>query len=153
MAIYLVQHGKAKSKDQDPQRPLTSTGIKETMHIASVAEYYMIEVNSIEHSGKLRARQTADIMGNKLKLTDNIKEVSGISPNDDVKEFAKNLNPESNKMVVGHLPFMEKLISFLTTGSENYTVFKFQNSGIVCLDKRPNDEFWHIRWSLLRNIS
>jgi phosphohistidine phosphatase len=153
MAIYLVQHGKAKSKDQDPQRPLTSTGIKETMHIASVAEYYMIEVDSIEHSGKLRARQTADIIGNKLNLTDKVKEIPGIAPNDDVKAFAQNLSPESDRMFIGHLPFMEKLVSFLTTGSDKYKVFKFQNSGIVCLDKQADDEFWHIKWSLLRNIS
>lgn len=58
MAIYLVQHGQAVSEN-DAQRPLAAIGIKETSHIASVAGYYMVPVEQIIHSDKLRARQTA----------------------------------------------------------------------------------------------
>ncbi len=30
MTIYLVQHGKAKSKQEDPERPLNNSGIAES---------------------------------------------------------------------------------------------------------------------------
>ncbi|MCJ7772188.1 MAG: hypothetical protein MUP22_03525, partial [Desulfobacterales bacterium] len=38
-------------------------------------------------------------------------------------------------MLVEHLPFMERLTAYLITGSFEKPVFKFQNIGIVCLDK------------------
>jgi len=34
MAIYLAQHGKAASKDVDPQRGLTPDGVAETDRVA-----------------------------------------------------------------------------------------------------------------------
>ncbi len=33
MRIYLVQHGKAKSKEEDPERSLTIEGIEESTQI------------------------------------------------------------------------------------------------------------------------
>jgi phosphohistidine phosphatase len=54
-------------------------------------------------------------------------------------------------MVVGHLPFMEKLVSYLSAGLVDKRVYKFQNSGIVCLDRENND--WFIKWTLNPDIS
>jgi len=53
---------------------------------------------------------------------------------------------------VGHLPFMERLTAYLITGSMERPVFKFQNSGIVCLDKPPNIMAWVIKWALMPHI-
>jgi phosphohistidine phosphatase len=55
-------------------------------------------------------------------------------------------------MLVGHLPFMERLTAFLITGSIDRPVFKFQNSGIVRLDKDPETQAWVILWSLMPAI-
>jgi phosphohistidine phosphatase len=55
-------------------------------------------------------------------------------------------------MLVGHLPFMERMTAFLITGSIDKPVFKFQNSGIVCLDKDPEAKAWVIRWALMPKI-
>jgi phosphohistidine phosphatase len=66
------------------------------------------------------------------------------------------LNPEMDLMVVGHMPFMQRLVSYLTTGSEEIRVYQFQNSGIVCLDKSEGADGkfdWFIRWTLNPNIS
>jgi phosphohistidine phosphatase len=35
MKLYLVQHGKAKSKEEDPDRPLSMDGLEETKKVAS----------------------------------------------------------------------------------------------------------------------
>jgi len=77
--------------------------------------------------------------------------MTGIKPMDDVKAFAKKLDSASNTMIVGHLPFMERLVSYLTVYSLEYRVLKFQNSGIVCLDCEKED--WYIKWTLNPNIS
>jgi len=55
-------------------------------------------------------------------------------------------------MLVGHLPFMERLTSTLITGSDKRLVFKFQNGGIVCLDMDPDKPAWFIKWALMPKI-
>ena len=117
MALYLIQHGKSLSKDQDPDQGLSAEGIAETERIARIAKDEGVAVSQIRHSVKTRARQTAEIV-----------------------------------MLVGHLPFMERLASFLIMGSIDKPVFKFQNSGIVCLDKDPEAQAWIIQWALMPKI-
>ena len=109
-------------------------------------------MSKITHSGKTRARQTADIFEAALKPPDGIHESSGLSPMDDVTVFADTIDSTKNIMLVGHLPFMERLTAFLITGSFEKPVFKFQNSGIVCLDKAPATESWVIKWTLMPHI-
>lgn len=152
MSLYLVQHGKSLPKDKDPKKGLSQEGIAETERIAEVAKGYAIEVSKITHSGKTRARQTADIFEAALKPPDGIHESSGLSPMDDVTVFADTIDSTKNIMLVGHLPFMERLTAFLITGSFEKPVFKFQNSGIVCLDKAPATESWVIKWTLMPHI-
>jgi phosphohistidine phosphatase len=152
MALYLVQHGKSLPKDQDPDQGLSEAGAAETQRIAKQAHDNGVTVSQIRHSSKTRARQTAEIFGRALKPQNEILEVSGIKPLDDVAAYASNLDPDENVMLVGHLPFMERMTSYLITGSIDQPVFKFQNSGIVCLDKDPETQSWVIRWTLMPNI-
>ena len=156
MALFLVQHGISATKDIDPEKGLSDFGREETSRIALVAKGYKIPVQKIVHSGKKRAEQTARIFHETLALEIPMKKISGIKPMDDARIFAATIELEGNLMVVGHMPFMEGLVSFLTTGSENCRVFKFQNSGIVCLDMESgedNEADWFIKWTLNPNIS
>jgi len=152
MTLYLVQHGQSLSKDVDPDQGLSEKGVAETERIAGVAKTYQINVGQIMHSVKTRARKSADIFASALNPTEGLKEVEGLKPMDDVTAFAASLNPDTNTMLVGHLPFMERMASYLTTGSVDKPIFKFQNSGIVCLDKDPNSESWIIIWAIMPNI-
>ena len=152
MALYLVQHGKSLPKDVDPDQGLSDEGVAETKRIAKVAKDYGIYVKSIKHSGKTRARRTAEIFSSALNPEGDIQEASGIKALDDVAAFAETINAEDDIMLVGHLPFMERMTSFLITGAIEKSVFKFQNSGIVCLDKDPDIQSWIIKWTLMPNI-
>ena len=152
MALYLVQHGKSLPKDQDPDQGLSAEGIAETERIAKLAKDAGFSISQIKHSVKTRARQTAEIFAGALNPKQGIREVSGIKPLDDVAEYAANIDPVEDIMIVGHLPFMERMTSFLITGSTDKPVFKFQNSGIVCLDKDPEAQAWVIRWTLMPQI-
>ncbi len=152
MALYLIQHGKSLPKDQDPDQGLSKEGIAETKRMANLAKDQGITVSQIRHSVKTRARQTAEIFAEALNPREGIQEVSGIKPMDDVAEYAANIDPDANVMLVGHLPFMERITSYLTTGSIDQTVFKFQNSGIVCLDKDPEKQGWVILGALMPKI-
>ncbi len=152
MALYLIQHGKSLPKDQDPDQGLSAEGIAETERIANLAKDYGVSVSQIRHSVKTRARQTAELFANALNPKRGIQEISGIKPMDDVAEFAAGIDAVEDIMLVGHLPFMERMTAFLITGSIDRPVFKFQNSGIVCLDKDPATQAWVILWSLMPAI-
>ena len=153
MPLYLVQHGQSLPKDVDPDQGLSEKGVAETRRIADVAKNYQINVGQILHSVKTRARKTADLFASALNPAGGVKEVDGLKPMDDVASFAAAINPDTNTMIVGHLPFMERMTSYLITGSIDKPVFKFQNSGIVCLDKDPDSESWVIVWTLMPRIS
>ncbi len=156
MALFLVQHGISAAKEVDPEKGLAAEGRDETQRIAQVAKGYNIEVKQIVHSGKKRAQQTAEIFQAALQPIEPLHTVSGIAPMDDVKIFAETLNANDNSMVVGHLPFMQRLVAYLTTGDEKKKIYQFQNSGIVCLDvgvDEKNEQSWYIKWTLNPYIS
>ncbi len=162
MALFLVQHGLSASKDVDPEKGLTSQGKVETERIAQVAKGYGVRVDKIVHSGKRRAHQTANIYHDTLSSEAPLEVVSGINPLDDVQAFAKTINARSNLMVVGHMPFMQRLLSLLTTGSDEIRVYQFQNSGLVCLDTNEESDGtldtldtldWFIKWTLNPNVT
>jgi phosphohistidine phosphatase len=147
--LYFVQHGLAASKTDNPERPLSEDGIKQTQNIAKQLLTSNMSISSIFHSGKLRAQQTADIIASIL----NIKTVTAtdyLSPNDDITLIKQHLNAD-NALYVGHLPHLEKLISCLVTGKESPVVIKLQNSAIVCLEK--NNSLYHILWYLTPQLT
>jgi phosphohistidine phosphatase SixA len=79
------------------------------------------------------------------------------------KSLPKDADPEKGRSedgiaevreiaAVGHLPFLQRLASYLITGATDILIFKFQNAGIVCLDKDNGTSNWHIKWTLMPNI-
>ena len=152
MALFLVQHGKSLPKAQDPQQGLSKEGIAEVERIAAVAKGYHIPVSQIMHSGKTRARQTAQIFAAALAPPGGVVESAGLNPLDDVTAAAASIDTRKEVMLVGHLPFMERLTSWLITGSIERPVFRFQNGGIVCLDTIADPQAWVIKWTLMPHI-
>jgi phosphohistidine phosphatase len=148
LALYLVQHGKSLSKEEDPERGLSPEGTAEVGQVAEMAASQNIPVSHIVQSGKKRALQTAEIFAKFLKPARGVSETDGLAPLDDVKLFAATIYNHDNLMAVGHLPFMERLASYLITGSVDKPVIKFQNGGIVCMDTEPETDSWVIRWTL-----
>jgi len=152
MAFYIVQHGLSLPKDQDPEKGLAPEGIADVRRIAEVAQNYGVKVARIVHSGKKRALQTAEILADVLKPGAGIEKIGGINPMDEVAEFAPQVDFQANTMVVGHLPFLERLTSFLITGQQKPVVFKLQNGGILCLDQIENQETPVIKWALMPSV-
>jgi phosphohistidine phosphatase len=151
MALFLVQHGKNLSKDVDPEKGLSDEGKKEVETIAARAKEYRLSVSAIKHSGKKRARETAEIFSGFLGAQGRVEKMEGLAPLDDVTKL--DFKAAENLMLVGHLPFMEKLASYLVTGSpDRPPVVKFQNGGVVCLDRDAETDSWYFKWTLLPRI-
>ena len=150
--VYLVQHGKAMSEEQDPERPLTDLGRQETAWVADVAARLGLEVGQIRHSGRLRAEQTAEILGEALEPADGVVPAPGMSPLDNVEPAAEDLEAASEPMMlVGHLPYVERLAGRLLTGNAGQIVVDFANSGIVCLERKV--ERWQVVWIITPEIA
>ena len=68
MRLYLAQHGEAMSELQDPERPLTESGMVNVRRVAQfIVKNTDVRVQSIHHSGKKRALQTAELFAEALK--------------------------------------------------------------------------------------
>jgi phosphohistidine phosphatase len=132
--LYLVQHGQAKPESEDADRPLTAEGIDVVGRVARHAiDKLGVQVARIVHSGKTRARQTAEIWGG-LLATD-VEQADELAPNDDPTVWAARLNAQwDDLMLVGHLPHLARLAGLLLTGDSDHGVIRFQQGGLVALD-------------------
>lgn len=147
MRVYLIQHGKAKSKEEDPARGLTVEGREETGQMAEALGKVNPEVYVVWQSGKLRARQTAEILAEGLGIPQRIMEHSNLSPMDDVKIVAGELKGLGHNIAIsGHLPFLSRLAGLLLTGSEAAEPIRFRNSGVVCIER--NEDGWQLQWAV-----
>jgi phosphohistidine phosphatase len=148
MRLYLIQHGEAVAKEVDPDRPLSPQGKRDVEVIAKSLKSNGVSVSKILHSGKTRARQTAEILVQIILNNGHIEAIDGIAPNDSVESFANTIPAlETNTMIVGHLPFMAKLVSQLTTGTENTPLVTYLPGSIVCLEQNENHN-WQIQWMI-----
>lgn len=144
MRLYLIQHGKAKKEEEDPNRPLTDEGKNETEKVAKKFMDRGYKVDVIYTSKKLRAKQTAQILAKKINPAKGIIETDGLNPDDDPMILEKRINKLNNKnvMIVGHLPHLEKFTA-LILHKEN--PIKFVNSWIFCFEFNNN-------WKLIDKI-
>lgn len=147
MNVYLVQHGQAKSESEDAERPLTESGAAAAKRMAAWASRSSVAVGEIRHSGKLRAAQTAEIFGAKLRPRAGVRATDGLNPNDDVAPIAATLDGEqTDVMLVGHLPNLARLASRLLVGRTDAEVIEFRNAGIVCLRRAAGG--WSVGWTV-----
>lgn len=148
MKLYLMQHGEAKTQEEDPERPLTDRGKAEVGRVAAWIARAKVPIDHIRHSGKRRAEDTAKIVAQHLQAQEVIAAVSGMNPNDDVEPFADALPGEGQSvLLVGHLPFLSRLTSYLLTGNAERALVQFQMGGLVCLERQ--EEYWIIRWMVV----
>ena len=143
MRLYLVQHGEATSKDENPERPLSEVGIAHATQVAAFAARHLtVNITQIFHSGKTRACQTAEIFAEHLNPVNGIVATDGLAPNDDpIGWLARVGETTGDLMLVGHLPHLARLCGLLLCGGADKTAVRFRNAGIVCLE-RGDDGDW-----------
>ncbi|MEE8146948.1 MAG: phosphohistidine phosphatase SixA [Longimicrobiales bacterium] len=147
MEVYLSQHGKAESEEEDPRRPLSAEGREETERVARAAAIAGIRVDAVWHSTKLRARQTAEIFAEALKPVNGIHEQDWLGPLDDPRTAVEAAREtEEAVLMVGHLPHLSRLPSLLLTGDPEHRVVDVRFSGIIALAER--EEGWVLSWYL-----
>jgi len=148
MKLYLVQHGDAVAKEVDPGRPLSDRGQRDVQAMAGFLKQAGIGAQQVLHSGKRRAEQTAVILASAMLTAGVPQTVSGIAPNDDVGVFARAIADwNQDTVVVGHLPFMARLLSLLLSDDAERELIRCQPGTVVCLE-RSEAGAWGINWML-----
>lgn len=153
MYLYLVQHGKAMPKEENPDRPLTSEGYKDVRKIASfLAMCPDVKISAIVHSGKTRAEQTAEVFAGALHLKGKVRAEKELNPESLPWGWVERLAKlEEDLMIVGHLPHLQRLSSLLICQDENKPCVEFRNGGVVCL-KRNESGIWSLQWIIVPQI-
>jgi len=152
MRLYLVQHGEAKPKDEDPERRLTEKGRRDVEKVAAFLRPLGLAVASVWQSGKARARETAEILAGALEAEGGVVERAGLAPNDPVAPVAEEMGGAAeDTMIVGHLPFLGKLAALLVAGEESTGTVAFRNGGVVCLE-RDREGDWSVLWAVTPDV-
>jgi phosphohistidine phosphatase len=135
--VVLVRHGDAMSEEQDPRRPLSAAGREHVDQVAGLVAGLSLEIEEVRHSGKERARETAEIFAARVGVApERVREVTGLKPKDDVGVVAEELESEGRSMaLVGHLPFMSLLASRLLSGDPKCLRFRFGDAGCLLVTR------------------
>ncbi len=148
MRIYLAQHGTALPKNIDPDRPLSELGDQDARRIGGFLLDARIHVDEVIHSGKTRAKQTATILAESLTPGRQVRSETGLGPNDPVEPFAERFGELKDEMlIVGHLPFLGRLVSFLLVGATDQVTVAFTPGSVVCLERNA-DTTWSLVWMI-----
>ena len=144
--IILVHHGDAVGPNVDPMRPLSSVGRAATERVASVVAARGVKPDAIWHSGKLRARQTAEIFWKACNPLSSFTAERGLLPDDPPQWIRDRLSGENRTMlIVGHMPYLPRLLGMLI-GTRDERAVSFPLHGCVALE--PEGEQWKETWRL-----
>lgn len=117
MKLYLVQHGDSVAENVDPERPLSAIGRADIARLADWLARRNVKVSAALHSGKTRARQTAELLGSVLAEAGAIRQATGLAPNDPPQALLDLCRGETRDLlVVSHLPLVGRAVSVMLTG-------------------------------------
>ena len=146
MRIILVHHGDAVGPDVDPMRPLSSVGRAATERLAGIAAQRGVKPDAIWHSGKLRARQTAEIFWKVCNPLSPFTAERGLLPDDPPQWMRDRLTGEERSiLIVGHMPYLPRLLGMLTGARDDHAV-SFPLHGCVALE--ADGAAWKEIWRL-----
>ena len=131
MNLYLLRHGIAVEPgtpgyERDSERPLIPKGERRLQSAAAAMAKLELSFDLILSSPFVRSRQTAEIVAGELGLKKRVEFYDGLVPGGNPKVLIHALNelkPEpENVLLVGHEPYLSKLIALLTAGSTNMEI-------------------------------
>jgi phosphohistidine phosphatase len=152
MKLYLARHGDY-TLNTNGLDVLTERGVEDITRIAKWLKPLNLQVANIFHSGKNRAQQTAGLLAEGFSSDQPPASRTGLNPDDDVSGLLSELGDfGDNMLVVGHLPFLDKLVSQLLTGGEDKIIVNFQTGTLACLSQIDQVR-WAIDWVVTPEVS
>ena len=135
MDLFILRHGYAGNRLSDPmkdiKRELTISGKKEVVEIAKSLKKLGVKFNVIFSSPFSRAFQTAQIIAEEYKLTEQIEQSEELKPDGSKGSLYNKLSKlsiDSVILIVGHEPYLSGMINDIIS-NDNYN--KNHNNNII----------------------
>jgi phosphohistidine phosphatase len=147
MYLYLVHHGDAVGPDVDPQRPLSNVGRANVDRLAALTARRGVKPAVVWHSGKLRAKQTAEAFWRACNALAELSATRDLQPSDQPEWIRDRLIGETRDILVaGHFPHLPRLRALLVgDGVES----NFPLHGVVALTSEDEGQRWTEAWRLM----
>lgn len=151
MLLYLVRHGKAESGADDTARRLSNEGREAVQRVARRLAKAGVRVQRIQHSGLVRAEETAEILAE--ALGGSVAAAPGLGPSDEVAPVAGQLGEGTDEslMLVGHLPYMERLAAYLLSDDADAEILHFRTGAVACFSDDAGH--WTLEWFLMPDLA
>lgn len=144
--MYLARHARAVEAEAEQGRPLSEEGRRQARTVARRLADRGVAVARIYHSPKLRAAQTARILGRCMEPAPVVMEADGLLPGDDPELWAARLGCMGcDVMLVGHLPHLGALAAFLAGGA--LAGAPWPEAAVLCLH-REGRRRWRALWTV-----
>jgi phosphohistidine phosphatase len=145
LKLFLVHHADAVGPDVDTRRPLSALGETQAARVAAEAVAHGARPDIVWHSGKLRARQTAQALWRACNALAEFKAVSDLQPDDPPSRIRDRLTGETRDILIaGHFPYLPRLLSLLLPGAPA----TFPLHGVVALESDDGGGTWKETWRL-----
>ncbi|MFN7339852.1 MAG: SixA phosphatase family protein [Opitutia bacterium] len=153
MRLFLLRHAEAAPGVPDAGRLLTDRGKAQVAKMARRLDWSCLDaVKSIEHSGLVRARQTAELLAAEVPLRKPLAINAAIRPMDDPRLFAQELAAaRADRLLVGHNPHLSRLAGLLLGRGQGEVSLVLKKAAFLALErsKPPGKESPMGHWSLL----
>lgn len=141
--LLLVHHGETVDPVVDSQRPLSARGRRVAEALAAACAARGVRPAAVWHSGKLRARQTAEAFWHACNPLAEFAAIRGLQPADPPGATRDLLAGDQRHLViVGHMPHIEGLFQLLAARDD-----AFPDHGVVALEAESATR-WVERWRL-----
>jgi phosphohistidine phosphatase len=146
MKVYLMRHGEAAAKAGEAEPALTLNGERQADESARVLLRHGAKVEVVYHSGKRRARETAQLVAAKIDPPRGSVSREGLCPDDSPFELAGAIEdlPEPT-LFVAHLPLLDQVAGLLVEGNGGASVVGFAPGEVACLERVAPGE-WRLDW-------
>jgi len=143
--LLLVHHAEAVDPGVDSRRPLSTAGLEAARNLAAAVAARGFTPEVIWHSGKLRARQTAEVLWLAGSQHAAVSATRGLQPGDAPGWMVDQLAGETRALaLVGHMPHLPVLLARLT-GAPRDAAPSFPLHGCVALAP-DGDGRWREVW-------
>ena len=145
MHLLLMHHGDAVGPEVDPRRPLSPAGTASVERISAKAAANGAKPQVVWHSGKLRAKQTAEALWRACNALAEFSATKDLQPDDPPQWIRDRLRGETRDIAIaGHFPHLPRLLALLITGGEAGA--SFPQHGLVALRSDDEGESWREMW-------
>jgi len=139
MDLYILRHGIAEAVPDPPaagdsERRLTAEGVDKMRRAATGMKTLELSFDLILSSPLVRARQTAEIVADVFGISRRVQLTPALAPDGNpallIEELRKQHRRDKSALLVGHEPYLSRLISLLTSGDMRTSIdFK---KGALC---------------------